>query len=276
MDFTVNEQGVAGAAPDTNGHGTHVAGTIFGRNVDGKRIGVAPGVKKALIGKVLSPSGGATEAIYNAIEWAHRRRADVISMSLGIDFPGLVTRLIQSGFPEDIAASRALEAYRSNIRLFDRLAESIKSRVATGRGALLVAASGNESRRNQDLRYTVAVAPPAAADGFVSVGAVQQTGNADAPFAVASFSNTGCLVAAPGSSILSARVGGGLVNKSGTSMATPHVAGAAALWTQKLFPDGERPKGWALDVQRKLEANAVSYSGLFRSDIGLGIVRAPN
>jgi hypothetical protein len=37
MDFTVDEQGVTGSAPDNHGHGTHVAGTIFGRAVDGKR-----------------------------------------------------------------------------------------------------------------------------------------------------------------------------------------------------------------------------------------------
>jgi len=43
---------------DTDGHGTHCAGTIFGRDVDGLRIGVAPGITKALIGKVLGDEGG--------------------------------------------------------------------------------------------------------------------------------------------------------------------------------------------------------------------------
>ena len=47
MDFTADEEGVPGSAPDHHGHGTHVAGTIFGREVNGTRIGVAPGVKKA-------------------------------------------------------------------------------------------------------------------------------------------------------------------------------------------------------------------------------------
>jgi subtilisin family serine protease len=270
MDFTVDEQGTPGSAADVQGHGTHVAATIFGRDVNGTRIGIAPGVKRVLIGKVLGPNGGPTESIYNAIEWALKRRADVISMSLGMDFPGLVARLREDNFPEDIAVSRALEAYRSNVRLFDRLAAVVQARVARGRGALLVAASGNESRRKADLRFTVATAPPAAADGFISVGALSQL-----PFAVAHFSNTGCLMSAPGVSILSARLGGGLATMSGTSMATPHVAGVMALWTQKMFPDAERPSGWASDVQREVERNVRPIPGQLRTDVGLGIVQAP-
>jgi len=269
MDFTVDERGVPGSAPDGDGHGTHVAGTIFGRDVGNTRIGVARGVRKVLIGKVLGPMGAPTETVYSAIEWALQRRADVVSMSLGMDFPGLVQRLVQAGFPQDIAVSRTLEAYRSNVRLFDRLADQVKARVARGRGALLVAASGNESRRSADPRFTVAAGLPAAADGFISVGALQN------PLAVASFSNTGCLLSAPGRDILSAKRGGGLTTLSGTSMATPHVAGVIALWVQKLFPSGDRPNGWAADVMRAIENNVKSVPVHSRNDVGLGMVQAP-
>ena len=55
---------------DENGHGTHCAGTIFGRAVNGTRIGVAPGVKKALIGKVLGGNGGGSDMMLQAIQWA--------------------------------------------------------------------------------------------------------------------------------------------------------------------------------------------------------------
>jgi subtilisin family serine protease len=277
MDFTVGDRPQAGSAPDVHGHGTHVAGTIFGRDVNGVRIGVAPGVKRVLIGKVLGENGGPTGTIIKAITWAMDEGADVISMSLGIDFPGLVARLVRAGLPADIATSRALEAYRSNVRLFDRIAGLVAANVQDGNGAFLVAASGNESRRGDDPKFTVAVAPPAAADGFVSVGAVSQTTDATKPFAVARFSNTNCRVSAPGVAILSAKLGGGLVNMNGTSMATPHVAGVAALWIERLFPDGDRPRNWASDVQSEIESNVKKAPalGLGRVDVGLGVVQAP-
>ena len=69
--------------------------------------------------------------------------------------------------------------------------------------------------------------PPAASDGFVAVAALKRGANDQ--FGVADFSNTGASVAAPGVDIVSAKAGGGYVSMSGTSMATPHVAGVVAL-----------------------------------------------
>ena len=72
--------------------------TIFGRDVDGKRIGIARGVRKALIGKVLSDTGGgSSEMIFRGIQWALDEGAHVISMSLGFDFPGAVKRMEDLG-----------------------------------------------------------------------------------------------------------------------------------------------------------------------------------
>jgi subtilisin family serine protease len=275
MDFTTDDRGVAGKAMDEHGHGTHVAATIFGRDVDGTRIGVARGVKRVLIGKVLGPLGGPTEAVFNAMSWALAQRADVISMSLGINFPRVVERFVQEGYPSGVAAARALDAYRSNVRLFDRLSALIGTLGERKRGAVIVAAAGNESKRDDDVRFTVPTAPPAAADGFISVGAIGLSADSPASFVVAPFSNTGCVLAAPGVGIRSARLGGGLTVKNGTSMATPHVAGTAALWTQRLFPDGTRPKGWAKQVQRQIEANVNALPNLSPDDVGLGLVQAP-
>ena len=99
-DFTGEGNG------DQHGHGTHVAGTIFGQTVQGPRYSVAPGIRRALIGKVLgTKGGGTTQGIIAAIQWAVKEKTHIINMSLGIDFPGLVKMMVDDGLPVDLATS---------------------------------------------------------------------------------------------------------------------------------------------------------------------------
>jgi subtilisin family serine protease len=257
---------------DEHGHGTHCAGTIFGRDVGGTRIGVAPGVKKALIGKVLGPGGGSSDQIADAINWAIENGAHVISMSLGIDFPGFVKILENNGFPTEAAVTQALEGYRANVMLFERLASLIKARGLFGQTTLVVAAAGNESRRNAPPPYEIAVAPPAVADGVISVAAL---GESAAGLTVAPFSNTFANVSGPGVGVVSAKLAGGLVGMSGTSMATPHVAGVATLWAEKIMKAG--PLTGVEWMSRLIGSSTRSglAAGFDPADIGAGLVRAP-
>ncbi|MGL4373211.1 MAG: S8 family serine peptidase, partial [Shewanella sp.] len=163
---------------DGNGHGTHCAGTIFGRDIGGQRIGIARGVKKALIGKVLGDDGaGSSEMIFQALQWAQKERANVISMSLGFDFPGTVKRKVDAGWPVDLATSQALEAYRGNLRMFDSIMSMFKAQAAFNCSPVVVAAAGNESRREINGQYKIAASVPAAADGVLSVAAAQRLGD---------------------------------------------------------------------------------------------------
>lgn len=259
------------ADDDIHGHGTHCGGTIFGQDVGGTRIGVARNISKALIGKVLGQGGGSSATLANAINWAVENGANVVSMSLGIDFPGFVKQLMtQNSLAAEPATSIALEGYRANINLFSSLSNMLEMRNAFGNGAIVVAASGNESNRPT---YEIAVAPPAAGAGIISVGALQQGANG---LTVASFSNTQCDVSAPGVAILSAALGGGLVSWNGTSMATPHVAGVAALWAQRqleqtgrILSSTMRAKILGMATMNGLKA------GSTLNDVGNGIVLAP-
>ena len=266
-DFTGEGDG------DRNGHGTHTAGTIFGRDVDGTRIGVAPGVQKALIGKVLDEAGGgSSDQIVNAMLWAVDQGAHVISMSLGMDFPGYVQRLVSAGMPVDLATARALEGYRANTRLFDTLAEHIRARAAMAQATVIVAAAGNESRRQMGEDFEVGVSPPAIAEGVISVAALQSKGG---NYTAATFSNTGASISAPGVEVTSAASGGGLVSWSGTSMAAPHVAGVAALWAEQLLSRGRLD---AFTLIGKLAGTASTEKlapGFDPFDVGAGLVQCP-
>ncbi len=196
---------------DGHGHGTHVASTITGSGSTYK--GVAPGVRLA-VGKVLSDAGsGSTSGIIDGMEWATQEAgADIVSMSLG-------------STPTDGTdpASRAVDALTAST------------------GALFVIAAGNDGPKART------VSAPGAATSALTVAATDKQDR------MASFSSRGPRVdgalkpdiAAPGVAITAARAAGTAMGTpvdalyttaNGTSMATPHVAGAAAILAQR-HPD---------------------------------------
>jgi subtilisin family serine protease len=268
-DFTGTGNG------DGNGHGTHCAGTIFGRDVNGTRIGVARGVSKALIGKVLDGNGGgSSQFLFESMSWALQAGVQVISMSLGFDFPGYVDQLIKGGWAPAPATSLALEAYRANLRMFDALMMQVRAQAAFGPGCVVVAASGNESDRHGLKPFEIAASLPAAADGVVSVGALEQL--AAGGLRVATFSNTLPDVSAPGVDIISAKAGGGLISYSGTSMATPGVAGVTALWWEAAKTLAVPLSADSVVAKLLATANTATFAaGVDVGDRGVGLVTAP-
>lgn len=234
-DFTIDSEN--DHAVDTDGHGTHCAGTIFGGPVDGTRIGVAPGVSRALVAKVLSEKGGNSAMLFDALNWANRKDANIVSMSLGFDFPKMI-EIMENEMPKEVAASNALVVFGQNLRAFDALMASFRASAFVGRDMLVVAAAGNESQRDRDPNHLISASLPAAATGVISVAAYGQRGR---NYAVSSFSNIDALIAAPGEDIVSAGYQGGFATMSGTSQACPHVAGLAALWWEEIAKSGETP-----------------------------------
>lgn len=235
---------VAGqAVQDGNGHGTHCAGIAAGpRNPQGQmRYGVA-GEASLYIGKVLGDDGsGGDGGILEGIDWAVEQGCDIISMSLGSPVsPG--------------------ESYS---RVFEEVA-----RRALAAGSLIVAAAGNDSQRPA---IVAPVGHPANCPSIFAVAAVDQN------LAVASFSNGGLQadggevnLAAPGVDVLSSWPGGDLYRElSGTSMATPFVAGVAALYAQ------QDSSARAERLSQRLAGRAQAL-GAEPRDVGAGLVQAPD
>lgn len=201
-------------AYDIKGHGTHVAGIAAGRKVSSDSYnGVAP---DALLinAKVLNDTGSGNDiGIINAINWAidpdgnpgTDDGADVISMSLGGPYSDIDSPLLSA----------------------------IKD--AADAGVIVVVASGNcgPDAPSADCGGYIGVTTPGISPDAITVGAVDDFNN------IASFSSGGYVngfikpdVVAPGVNINSSQPGGSYASWSGTSMATPHVAGAVALLLQ--------------------------------------------
>ena len=182
-------------------HGTHVAGIAVGDADTGPLVGVAPHAELIAI-NVFSDIDGEPGAYTSDILAAMQH---VLALSAFHDIAAVNLSL---GGEAYTSAQSCSQASPSQVNAVNQLRNA---------GIATVAASGNESLTN-------AIASPACLTNVISVGSV---GDADA---VSSFSNSADFlsVLAPGESIQSAAVDGGTRNGSGTSMATPHVAGAIA------------------------------------------------
>ena len=271
-----NCEDFTGRGPKDNiGHGTHCAGIIFGRPVGGVRIGIAPGVKNVLVGKIADTDFDATTLLLQqAMMWSIANGANIISLSIGLDFLGHSQRP-QRGVSSDVALASALNDYRDYSRFFDRLMGMIGAAGAAGNSALVIAACGNDSHADRDgLRVPATL--PAVADHVIAVGALGP-GPEPGTLIVPPFSNTVVDICGPGVGILSARPGGGLATMSGTSQSAPHVAGVAALWWQKLARDRGFENVTPTLVRDALIRTA-RREGIVESDpnaVGAGMATAP-
>lgn len=231
--------GVA-TAQDGHGHGTHCTGTACGplRPAIGRRYGIAHG-SQIYIGKVLSDAGsGGDGGILAGIDWAVANRCQVISMSLGAN-------VCTTSVAYETAGQRALNA-----------------------GTLIVAAAGNNAARSSG-RFGC-VTRPANSRTFLAVGAL------DSNLRIADFSardtarvaGTAVDIAGPGVNVYSSwPMPARTRSISGTSMATPHVAGIAALWTEATGARGSA-------LWQRLIVNARSLA-IPVVDAGRGLVQAP-
>ncbi|MFF7177700.1 S8 family serine peptidase [Streptomyces sp. NPDC008121] len=241
------------AVTDVNGHGSHVAGTIVGSGSasGGDNKGVAPGAD-LFVGKVLGGAEGYGQDswVMAGMQWAAESGADVVNMSLG------------DSYPTDGS---------------DPMSQTVDA-LSAQYGTLFVIAAGNAGPES--------ISSPGAAASALTVAATDKDDR------LASFSSTGPLaysgamkpdISAPGVAITAARSqemtdgGEGLYRTiSGTSMATPHVAGAAAILAQR-HPDwtGAQLKEHLMSTAKGLADGYSPYEvGTGRLDVAAA-VRTP-
>lgn len=230
------------SAQDGNGHGTHCIGTAAGPSVPGTlpRYGIA-GDAEIYAGKVISDRGrGSDGSVLAGLNWAIGNGCRIVSMSLG-------------------TATQPGQAY-------SQVYESVAQR-ALAANTLLIAAAGNESRRDQG--QINPVGHPANCPSVMAVGAV------DSDMQIANFStrgtggNGGAIdLVAPGVDVYSTIPPSTRGHMSGTSMACPHVAGIAALYVEA-HPNASAREIWDLMVRNARRLN------LDAADAGAGLVQAP-
>lgn len=231
---------------DINGHGTHCAGVAAGniRKDSGKRYGIAKDANLK-IAKVLSDKGtGTTSSVIDAIDWAITKKFRIISLSLAS--PVKLNELPSPLF--EIVGQRALE-----------------------NNCLIIAAAGNDSKRPS---VPLPVSAPANSMSILAVAAI------DGQMRVAHFSNAGLNpssggninVCAPGVDVVSSypknsKSKSNYHTLNGTSMATPHVSGLAALYMEQ-YPNKSAKEIWEL-----IETHAKPIEGLKYRDIGSGLIQ---
>ncbi|MDG4835718.1 S8 family serine peptidase [Micromonospora sp. WMMD967] len=226
---------------DAVGHGTHVASTIVGSGAasGGRYRGVAPGAK-LLVGKVCATTECQDSDIITGMQWL-APQARVVNLSVGgTDAPGL-----------------------------DPLETAVQE-LSHRHGTLFVVAAGNEGKPKS-------ISSPASADDALAVAAV------DADDQRAYFSSRGPRVgdnhikpeiSAPGVDIVAAAPGGDYATMSGTSMATPHVAGTAAILSGQ-HPDwtGPQLKAALMGSARPTGEDTVYEQGAGRVDIARAVAQ---
>jgi hypothetical protein len=210
---------VANSGSDECGHGTHVAGTIGAIDNGEGVVGVAPGARLWAVKVLNSFCGGTEEGIAAGVDWvtAHASEIEVANMSLGCRVSGCSLPAVEK------AINTSIEA-----------------------GVVYVVAAGNENedaKQHSPSKVASAITVSAIADYDGKAGGLSSYScvNAGLDDQRASFSNYGTVVdiAAPGVCILSTLPGKGYGKATGTSMASPHVAGAAAVLAAQQNPNSK-------------------------------------